>query len=132
MSNFQIEHFLPGSRCSLRDALHGAGPERERLAARTLGCRLYSSVDGEGAQAKGWGRGRHEPNSPVRRSTIRGRPRLFRRAGCSLGQCAELSPAYWSAWEPTKIVVPIFARACRELHAGRRTHASISRIMSIE
>src|SRR5215475_15749456 len=36
MSNFQIEHFLPGSRCSLRDALHGAGPERERLAARTL------------------------------------------------------------------------------------------------
>jgi hypothetical protein len=33
MSNFQIEHFLPGSRCSLRDALHGAGPE---LAAHTL------------------------------------------------------------------------------------------------
>src|SRR5215470_5273160 len=26
MSNFQIEHFLPGSRCSLRDALHGAEP----------------------------------------------------------------------------------------------------------
>src|SRR5262249_51752079 len=65
MSNFQIEHFLPGepvlpSRCAAQ------GRSRARATGGPHpGRRLYSSVDGEGAQAKGWGRGRHRDHSDV-------------------------------------------------------------------